>query len=207
MKHALWILSLVLSPFVMGENTGKACDAAPCCSLTLIPPSPVSDHIALSVHAALRNETAQPKRWEVKFYLDEERESALLHQETRSLPAGSVGGIYFRCSTRGWAGDHRILMCVDDGGRIHRAVQKLTVYSSKERSIGLIDGAWSGFYMWGNEGLLWNEELVKMTDANWRELMLAMQEIGMNIIVVQEMFRNTEYVDAHDMEQRGYRGK
>ena len=28
----------------------------------------------------------------------------------------------------------------------------------------MINGAWNGFYMWGNEGLLWNEELVKMTD-------------------------------------------
>ncbi len=204
MKHALYIISLAVSLFAIGT---AADDPAPLCSLTLIPPSPVSDQITLSVHAALRNEAAQPKRCEVKFYLDEERESALLHQETRSLPAVSAGGIYFRCSTRGWAGDHRILMCVDDGGRIHRTVQKLTVYGSRDRSIGLIDGAWSGFYMWGNEGLLWNEELIKMTDANWRELMLAMQEIGMNIIVVQEMFRNAEYVDAHDMGQRGYRGK
>lgn len=204
MKQALYIASLAVSLFAMG----MAADApASLCSLTLIPPSPVSDQITLSVYAALRNEAAQQKSCEVKFYLDEERESALLHQETRSLPAGSAGGVYFRCSTRGWAGDHRILMCVDDGGRVYRAVQKLTVLSRKDRSIGLIDGAWSGFYMWGNEGLLWNEELIKMTDANWRELMLAMQEIGMNIIVVQEMFRNAEYVDAHDMAQRGYRGK
>ncbi|NLP11175.1 DUF4434 domain-containing protein [bacterium] len=204
MKHALWILGFVVSLFATGAATG---DASPCCCLTLIPPSPVSDQITLSVHAALRNETALPKRCEVKFYLDEERESALLHQETQSLPAGSVGGVYFRCSTRGWAGDHRVVMCMNDGAHIHRAVQRLKVYRSEDRSIGLIDGAWSGFYMWGNEGLLWNEELVKMTEANWRELMLAMQEIGMNIIVVQEMFRNAEYVDAHDMEQRGYRGK
>ena len=204
MKQALMIIGFAVSLHAMGA---AADDAAPRCSLTLIPPSPVSDQITLSIHAALRNDEPRPKNYVVKIYMDEERESALLHQETRSLPAGSAGGVYFRRSTRGWAGDHQIILRVEDGERIDRAVQKIKVYSGKDRSIGLIDGAWSGFYMWGNEGLLWNEELIKMTDANWRELMLAMQEIGMNIIVVQEMFRNAEYVDAHDMGQSGYRGK
>ncbi len=86
-------------------------------------------------------------------------------------------------------------------------VQPLTIYQSDQRSTAMINGAWSGFYMWGNEGMLWMEELVKMTDTQWREMLRAMNEIGMNIIVIQEVFRNQEYVDAHDMEKEGYKGK
>ena len=42
-------------------------------SLTLIPPSPVTDQIMLDIRAGIRNETASPKVYTVSFYLDEEK--------------------------------------------------------------------------------------------------------------------------------------
>ncbi|MBW1764762.1 MAG: DUF4434 domain-containing protein, partial [Deltaproteobacteria bacterium] len=176
-------------------------------SLTLIPPSPVSDKITLSIRGAVHNQSNDPIEVETRFYLDEEKESALLHNETILIPARSAKGIYFRWDTRDHSGDHQFILVAKSGENAWSAVQPLNIYKSDNRSTGIINGAWNGFYMWGNEGLLWNEELVKMTDPQWKELVRAMNEIGMNLIVLQEAFRNPDYVDAHSMEDQGYSGK
>ena len=176
------------------------------CHLTLIPPSPVSDQITLSMRGAVWNYSDAEKEYMAAFYLDQEEESALLHQETLRVPAHSARSVYFDWQTRGHAGRHEVIFMVRDD-ESHCSVQPLRIIPSKSRSIGLINGAWSGFYMWGNEGLLWNDELVKMNEAQWRELVRAMDEIGMNIIVLQEVFRNQEYVGAHQMETEDYHGR
>ena len=46
-----------------------------------------------------------------------------------------------------------------------------------------------------------------MTDSNWRELVHSMNKLDMNIVVIQESFRNEEYVGKHNIEQEGYQGK
>ncbi|NOY57653.1 MAG: DUF4434 domain-containing protein, partial [Calditrichaeota bacterium] len=175
-------------------------------SLTLVPPSPVSNKITVSIRGAVWNQSDEDKSYSAMFYLDHEDEASLLHCETVTVPARSARGVFFDWQTKGHAGQHKILFIVK-GSERYRSVQPLRIIDSDSRSIGLINGAWSGFYMWGNEGLLWNDELIKMNEVQWRELVRAMDEIGMNIIVPQEAFRNQEYVDAHSIEQKGYRGK
>jgi hypothetical protein len=56
------------------------------------------------------------------------------------------------------------------------------------------------------EGRLWNEELRQMTDEDWREMLRAQCAIGINILVIQESFRNEQYVDKHRIEREGYQG-
>ena len=175
-------------------------------SLTLIPPSPVSDQITVSIRGAVWNHSDVEKTVQAMFYLDREDAASLLHRKVVGVPAHSSRGVYFDWPTKGHAGRHEIIFSVKDDER-HRSVQPLQVIAARSRSIGLINGAWSGFYMWGNEGLLWNDELIKMNETQWRELVRAMHEIGMNIIVIQEVFRNREHVGAHNMEKDGYHGK
>lgn len=77
-----------------------------------------------------------------------------------------------------------------------------------DRSPKKIDGAWISFVHWSDvEGQRWNSEIKKMTDEQWKEMVRAMHEIGMNIIVVQEVCRNEQYVRKHNKETQGYKGK
>ena len=172
-------------------------------SLTLIPPSPVSDKITLSINGAVWNHADKEKEYRVAVYLDDE----LLHKETLKVAANSAKGIYFRWPTKNHAGTHQIIFVAESDGKKETRKKPLKIYPAKQRSLELIGGAWNGFYMWGQEGLLWNEELLKMTDIQWREHTRAMNEIGMNIIVLQESFRNQMYVGSHSIEEEGYKGK
>jgi hypothetical protein len=46
-----------------------------------------------------------------------------------------------------------------------------------------------------------------MTDNQWKEMVGSMHEIGMDVIIIQESFRNQEYVGKHNMDTVGYKGK
>ena len=46
-----------------------------------------------------------------------------------------------------------------------------------------------------------------MTDAQWHEMVRSMHNIGMDVIVIQEVFRNQEYVGQHKMNVDNYPGK
>ncbi len=172
-------------------------------SLTLIPPSPVSDKINLSINGAVWNHEGLSKEYTVSIYLDDE----LLHKEDLTVPANSAKGVYFRWPTNNHAGMHQIVFIAEFDGKKEKKTQSLEIFKSEDRSLGIINGAWSGFYMWGREGLLWNDELVKMTDVQWEEHTRAMNEIGMNVVVLQEVFRNHMYVGSHSIEKVGYKGK
>src|SRR5437773_968926 len=75
------------------------------------------------------------------------------------------------------------------------------------RSTKKIDGAFMGFYHWSEtEGKHWNNDLKKMTDNQWKELVDAQHNLQMNIIVMQELFRNQMYVGEHSIEKEGYKG-
>ncbi len=199
-----FILTLLLIPF---EAVLKA-DNPISCSLTLIPPSPVSEQITLSIRGAVRNNTESEQAIETAVYLDHESKSGLLFRETVVVPPQSSKGIYFRWPAKGSTGDHEIIFTKRVNGQTERVIRPIKVLASQTRSTGTIDGAWFGFYHWSErEGRLWNDKIKNMTDDQWRELVKAMNEIGMNIIVGQEMFRNQMYVDEHSIELDGYTGK
>ncbi|MEN8193778.1 MAG: DUF4434 domain-containing protein [Bacteroidota bacterium] len=200
---AIFILIQILIP----SKTSFSSNLNKSSSLTLIPPSPVSDKITLSIRGAVRNQTDKLKTYEISIFLDKEEKSNLLYSENLSVPKQSAKGIKVKWQTKDHIGKHQIILLAKSGENIARSIQPLEIRSSEVRSTGVVDGAWSGFYMWGNEGLLWNEELVKMNDIQWREYVRAMDEIGMNIIVTQESFRNQEYVGAHSINEDGYSGK
>ena len=200
----LQLLTLIFGLFVIAIEV----HAQKSSSLTLIPPSPVSEKITISVRGAVQNQSDHRQTVETTVYLDYESDSTLLFQETVLVQPQSAKGINFRWPAKGYFGDHQILFINKTEGKIEKAIQPITILPSQTRSVNTIDGAWFGFYHWSeDEGRLWNDEIKKMSEGQWREQVKAMNEIGMNIIVAQEMFRNQMYVEDHSIEKDGYHGK
>jgi len=199
MKNRIYILFFITVLLLQGITLGAEFSS----SITLVPPSPVSDKINLSVNGAVWNNENQEKEFNLSIYLDEE----LLHKESLLIPANSAKGIYFQMPTNNHVGVHQIIFVTESDGKKEKKTQSLEIFHSENRSLGTIDGAWSGFYMWGKEGLLWNDELVKMNDVQWREHARAMNETGMNVVVLQESFRSQMFVGSHSIEKKGYIGK
>ena len=74
--------------------------AKPEVSLTLIPPSPVTDQIILDIRAGVRNEGHSPKSFQAAFYLDEEKKASLLKQFTISVNPQTAKAVKFRWPTK-----------------------------------------------------------------------------------------------------------
>ncbi len=71
-----------------------------------------------------------------------------------------------------------------------------------------IDGAFIGLYHWSEEeGRRWNAVLKQFTAEDWRTLIRAAHAIGLDILIIQEVFRNQMYHGRHRIETRGYHGK
>ncbi len=209
-KMAFTLLCVLLAwsnSFVIGmakPNNGPK----PEISLTLIPPSPVTDQITLDVRAGIWNHTGSKKSISVSFYLDKEDPKNLLHTEELSIAANDNAGVKFPWSTKNHAGNHKIILVTKEGKKILRKEKAIHIIASTVRSTRRIDGAWFGFYHWSEaEGKYWNAELKKATDAQWEEMMRDQSKLDMNIIVIQDVIRNPDaYAGKHNIETEGYKG-
>lgn len=195
---------LPLNPAPLGAQTIKR--AKPEISLTLIPPSPVTDQVSLDVRAGIYNHSDTKKTVIVSIYLDDEKN--ILHRQKISLAPMSAGCVKFPWSTRGKAGGHKIILITRSGKKVTRMERPLEIIASTIRSTRRIDGAFMGFYHWSEEeGKFWNPEIKKMSEAQWGELTNAQHSLDMNIVVVQELFRNEMYAAKHSIEKDGYQGR
>ncbi len=177
-------------------------------SLTLIPPSPITDQVTLDIRAGIWNHTGNKKGITVSFYLDNEDPKNLLHTENIIVSAHDNAGIKFRWSTKNHAGNHKIILVTKEGRKVLRKEKPMQIIASTIRSTKTIDGAWFGFYHWSEaEGRFWNAELKKATDAQWGEMMHDQSKLDMNIIVIQDVVRNPDaYAGKHHIETEGYKG-
>ncbi len=156
-------------------------------SLTLVPPSPVTDQIVLDIRGAVRNAGATPRRFEVAVYLDDETAGKRLHRETLEVAPAAAAGFKLRWPTLGQAGEHRILLVASAGAETRRAVKPLTILMSDIRSTRRVDGAWCSFNLPEmSEGLIYDPVLRQKTNEQWAEMLRGMHGIGMDILVVQE---------------------
>lgn len=170
--------------------------------IRLVPPSPVTDRISVDVRASWRGEEPAVLRYILSGCSGE----CLLGEQLSII--GKAQRLSFQ--TADLSGSYRV--CVEaraaDGRFLGRAETPLTILPAASRSGGVIGGAWCGLYHWSEaEGRLWNSELRNFSAADWRELVRGMHRIGMDIIVLQELFRNEYYYDKHRIEQEGYSGK
>lgn len=177
-------------------------------SFTIIPPPPVTDKITLSLRGAVRNESSVPAEFDIAFYVDAVEPSQKLHSAVLKLMPGESGLVDYRFPTAKIRGKHDILMTTD-GNRHHEIRSKtMEVLPASCRSVSRLGGAWNGFYHWSEEeGMLWNSALRNLTAEQWREQVLGMKQIGLDIIVVQELFRNQMYYGDHEIPETRYEGK
>lgn len=178
--------------------------------LILLPPSPVSNKITVDLRLGMVNKSAESKQWRFELYLDKAEENCVLATETVEVQAGDWHLLKKTIPVAGLEGMHRVIGYVTnmETGEVMTHDRPLEVLNCADRSTDRIDGAFAGFYHWSElEGRLWNEEIKKMTRRDWCDLMKAMHEVGMDLLLPQEAFRNQEYVDKHYMEQDGYFGR
>ncbi len=176
-------------------------------SLTLIPPSPVTDQISMDIRGAVWNRETVAKSFDVTVFLDQEDGANVLHTASLRIEGNACKGIKFRWSTEGHAGQHTLILVAQSDANTYRITQPIEILASDVRSTRRIDGAWFEFCHWSkSEGKPWNEEIKKMTDSQWREMVTAMHRIGMDLVIVQEVFRNQAYVGKHNMPVTGYKG-
>ncbi len=90
------------------------------------------------------------------------------------------------------------------GERTHRC----EIIESGHRSTGLIDGCWISLYHWSEDEARWfNADLKTLAAADWREQVLAMQRVGINGIVIQNVFESEAYAYQHAQTAEDYPGR
>ena len=176
--------------------------------LTLIPPSPVTNRVDLDIRAGIVNYESQPRDFEVYIYLNKEDKESLLHYSKPHIKANSGHKVQVILPTSDKVGMNKVILKVKSDEKIYSEIKEFEVIESDTRSTRQIDGAWAGIYHWSEiEGKHWNKDIAKMTDAQWQELVRSMHSIEMNMIVIQEVFRNEEYVGRHFLTVDSYAGK
>jgi hypothetical protein len=177
-------------------------------SLTLIPPTTITNKVDLDIRAGITNSGSESESFDVIFYRNDETEANVLFQTRIEVPANGAEYVKFVMPTVDRVGKNTIILKVQHDDFVVKKEKIVDVIDSDVRSTKAIGGAWISFYHWSEEeGKNWNPEIKKMTDAQWKEMVGSMNELGMNIIVIQESFRNQEYVGKHTIEKTGYKGK
>lgn len=194
--------------FLTPNPMGHQAFAKPAVSLTLIPPSPVTDRIELDIRGSVRNDAGVARTFDLALYLDEETPERRLHQAALTLAPESAAGFKFRWPTQGHAGGHRVILAAQSGDAMLRTERPIVVMASDVRSTCRLGGAWVDLYHHDEgEGAPFNAELGRMTDANWRELVRAMHATDQNLLVITMMFHNFTHRTKHDFTPETYPGK
>jgi len=197
---------LLADPAFAAQGTTKP--AGPAISLTLIPPALVTDQVALDVRGAVWNHGKETRTFDVAFYLDEEKPGTLLHRAKLEVAPGAAEAASFHWPTNGRAGKHRIAVVARSGAETRRFERPIEILASKDRSTRRLGGAWVDIYHHSeNEGKYFNEDMAKMTGPQWRELVRAMHDVEMDVLVITMMFQNYTHRGRHKIEQEGYHGK
>ncbi|HRZ35254.1 MAG TPA: DUF4434 domain-containing protein [Candidatus Paceibacterota bacterium] len=104
------VLLAGIGPIPTGADESNGARAQGAVSLTLIPPSPVTDLISLDIRGAVRNEADTAKTFDVAVYWDAEVPDRCVHQATLQVAPKSAAGIRFRRPMQGLAGPHRLIL-------------------------------------------------------------------------------------------------
>jgi len=196
------------SPDEAVQSPAGTREPQPGISLTLIPPSPVTDQIELDIRGSVRNDADAARTFEVALYLDEEKPERRLHQAALTIDPQSAAGLAFRWPAQGHAGRHRVVMTARSGDVTLRTERPIEILPSDVRSTRRLGGAWVDLYHHDEqEGRPFNAELAQMTDGNWRELVRAMHATEQNLLVVTMMFQNFTHRAKHDFTPETYPGR
>lgn len=176
--------------------------------LTLIPPDQITNKVDLDIRGGFINKGNENSVFEVSIYLNKVSNKNLIHFSHHFVEPNQAVEVKHKLVTKDLIGNNKIVMVVKSKDRKHKISKNFKVIASDSRSTKQIDGAWVGIYHWSEtEGKHWNADIQKMTDAQWSEMVRSMNKIQMNTIVIQEVFRNEEYVGKHSTTIDNYKGK
>ncbi|MHA1732517.1 MAG: DUF4434 domain-containing protein [Promethearchaeota archaeon] len=182
--------------------------------VVLVPPSPVSSVVPVEVRGSAWNKQGAEVECEVEAFIDHEDPENQIYRGEVVVPAGAVGAFNFWLELGDFTGEHSLLVRIKPVSRLGSpagsplARVKLEIVETGVRSTRRLGGAWVGFYHWSErEGAPWNGTLAGFEAGDWREVVRGVAELGMRVLVVQEVFRNQEYHGEHRIERRGYRGR
>jgi hypothetical protein len=175
--------------------------------LELIPPSPVTNKIILDVRGAVENNSNRSRQYKISLFLDKETPATLVLVEKRRIRAHANVGVSYRKPTADWTGRHRVILVAESSGRRIHVERQVDVLSSDVRSTRTIDGAWVGIVHWSEEeGRHWNTDIRKLNEDDWRQQIQGMHNIGMDTVIIQEVFRNQAYYGNNTISTTGYKG-
>ena len=119
-------------------------------------------------------------------------------ESRRALDLGGLSGTFsIECSF------------LDARGReIGRLVTSLEVVDTSTRSTQLLDGCWISLYHWSeDEGRHFNQDLGRLSAQEWRQQIHAMKRVGIQHVIIQNVFECDEYAGKHHMDLASYKGK
>jgi sugar phosphate isomerase/epimerase len=202
---AAFVIAMAITASIIACNQQKTDQQI---SLTLIPPADVTNKIDLDVRAGIKNSGNYQVSFNVTFYLNKESSEAIIYSTKTEVSAHGAECVKFLLPTKKLIGENTIIVKITGKDFEEIKEKKITVTDADTRSTKAIGGAWISFYHWSDqEGKNWNPAIKTMTDDQWKEMISSMHEIGMDVVVIQESFRNQEYVGKHQMDKNGYKGK
>ncbi len=75
-------------------------------------------------------------------------------------------------------------------------------------STTLMDGCWISIYHWSEfEAAFFNPALKTMNDEDFKDHIRHMHKVGINGVVIQNVFDSDNYCNGHTMDKDGYKGK
>jgi len=106
----------------------------------------------------------------------------------------------------------RILLKIDfmkeDGTVLETLEQPYEIVKSNVHSSRLIDGCWVSIHHWSeDEARHFNPALKVMTEQDWKQQVYSMHKIGINSILIQNVFDSSHYAYQHEMTADCYEGK
>ena len=120
-----------------------ATDAGPGtqCSVTVVPPGPVSDKASVEVRLAVHNGSDQATEYEVRFFWDTREAAARVHQQPLKVPARSRALASAWVPAAGHVGKRRLLYLVSaDGKTVARGSWPLEVLACETTALPIVQG-------------------------------------------------------------------
>jgi len=200
---AQWLSAVLWAGIAWASASGEQ----PLPRIALIPPSPVTDKITLDIRGAVENTANRSREFTLALYLDRESPATLVRTQSLHIRAHASAGLFYRRSTQGWVGRHNVILVATCGDHKSRSEREVEVLASPVRSTRTIDGAWVGIVHWSEEeGKHWNADIRKLTEDDWRQQIRGMHNLGMDRVVIQEVFRNEAYYGTNNIASVGYHG-
>ncbi len=136
------------------------------------------------------------------------QEGAVKHQQSFQLPAGPDYTRLFLEPPGSLTGQCLFSFTASDEAGVLSRDLPYEILDASVASTTLLDGAWVSLICWSeSEGRQFNDALRQVTDGQWEETVVDMHRLGIDSIIVQNVFHNDEYVFCHQQGLDHYLGQ